>query len=603
MPGLTVTTGWGKNGVQGYQPYGRTNGLCFIARIIPGDVQAQDSTDLTDENLAIGWFDTAIPSDPVNSGNSFIIRTNGASGGQLCRNGSDGGYQTALEDNFCLDSLKAVPLYLIACLRADGAAYYVASMPNVRELPVAGYPSMRLVHFAAFDRTTSPMYPSIWLRHMLSTAWPTQVLETGVKTVAAWANWYGSAVLADTFVGANAAPSATRTADVGGNWAFSGYADGLLTADGLRPSGVNKNVSASKTLSNPMGVFQMKIKTGASIPDFGAYVSFRESGSNGFYVYWNNTTTYLMKFTGGVDTQVQAFTDTFDAFATNHVVIRDDGARIVMWRDNRKVIDYASTDYASNTKVGVGGASDSGAAYLLIGNVEFHERSMTVPTELQDLVKTISEPAGATTVYTDNFSGGAGDLTGTTTTTGSGTWAATLGAASVLKLNGSGKAYRDTSVSESGAILRTLPWSAPAFADLSVQVTPPGSAYAAGDNARCGIAFWQDANNWIGARLYVDDDQPNAAEIEIRAVVDGGAGWVFRRVNFGTEINHGVTSTLRMTFDGDYLVCYLGTEPVHVYRLSYTYTDHTPWLINRVGLLASYEDRGSTFDTFIAKSV
>jgi hypothetical protein len=171
-----------------------------------------------------------------------------------------------------------------------------------------------------------------------------------------------------------------------------------------------------------------------------------------------------------------------------------------------------------------------------------------------------------------------------------------------MKLNGSGKVYRDTAVGQSVSLIYGVPWANTSFADLSIVGTPPGSAYGVGDNARIGMVFWQDTNNWIGPRLYVADDQENAAEIEIQYQYNGGSVTVLRRVNFGTEINHGVSSTLSMVFDGNAFVCYLGTEPVFTWKLSWQHPGHTPWSINYVGITSDSGDAGSTWDNFIAKS-
>ena len=278
-----------------------------------------------------------------------------------------------------------------------------------------------------------------------------------------------------------------------------------------------------------------------------------------------------------------------------------------VWVDNRSIIDTASigansATHASNTGIEAF-LSDANTARIKI--LEFHPRSMTMPTELQTLGSVIADwPAlGTTTVIADTFTGSAGALEGTTTSTGSATWARTLSQnAAALKLNGSGKAHRDTSVAENAVILYTVPWSSTTFADVSVDSTPPGTVYGAGDNARGGVLCWQDANNWLGARLYVDDSQVDSAEIEIYYVYNGAAADVLRRVNFGTEINHGVTSTIRLVTDGDKFVCYLGTEPVFTWKISWTHASHAAWSINKVGLFCATNDNGSTFDSFVAKS-
>jgi hypothetical protein len=57
-----------------------------------------------------------------------------------------------------------------------------------------------------------------------------------------------------------------------------------------------------------------------------------------------------------------------------------------------------------------------------------------------------------------------------------------------------------------------------------------------------------------------------------------------------------------MVFDGNKMVCYLGTEPVFTWRLSSSYVAHTTWLINKVGILSDTNDVSTVFDNFVAKS-
>src|SRR5688572_7173195 len=96
---------------------------------------------LVDENLAVGWFPSEAPGNPVQQGNSFVMHALGPECGGLWARVGAACLQT-------IRGLQNVQMYYFVVLRDRGAAYYAASIPGVPELNT--HPKMRLLAIDAF---------------------------------------------------------------------------------------------------------------------------------------------------------------------------------------------------------------------------------------------------------------------------------------------------------------------------------------------------------------------------------------------------------------------------------------------------------------------
>jgi hypothetical protein len=600
--GQLTTNGWQREGVA-YGPYTRKDGLCFVFKVVDGDVQAQQTTpSIVNEHLAAGAFSSTSPSDPTTDGSGLIFYANGTAAGALCRNGSNSGSQSGLIDNANPTSIKQIPFYLIVHLRADGAAYYLASLPSVRQLPSAGFPTAQLVHVAALNRTTTPLYAGVWQRQTYFK--DTHLDGVDVVQSSTWSNWYASAQVANSFIGSGSVGSSLAS-DVAGSptWVVTGSPN--LTSTGLQATAATANLrmaSATHFPASTTGLITCKVITGTNT-NFGFLLALRwddTGGGNGYYFSFDSGAVVLYRENNGVDTSVATFSVTLSG--TQTIVVTDDGATLTLWMDNRQIIRYATTTF--NTQTGLVVFILTGSGHT-VSYYEAHPRSVTIPTEL----RTLGDPAldwpaqGSTSVYTEDFAGSAANLEGKTTTTGSGVWANNGPApAGSIKLTGAGKAQFQTATAAGNNAIYTVPWSVLNYADLTVDITVPGTGYGNGTTGWAGVVFYQDANNYISVRTYVKDDQVGSTEYELEDRTNGSGPTVIQRVNMATEISHGNTFTMRMVCDGERVVCYKDGEPIIVFRRAWVYGSVPSIQINRVGIIGYDSDSGSSYDNFVAKS-
>jgi hypothetical protein len=575
-----AVAGWNREGVA-YGPYTRANGLALVVRMNDGDVQANDGTA---QHLAIGFFTSATPANALTDGNAIILADNGVNGGMVQRNGSA---LLAL-----INSLRQVELYIVVVLRATGAAYYLGSVTGANE--IAGYTSLRPMGLDTVVNTAT-VYAAVWQRNMTSGGTnSTRVHALNVAQIAAWAQWYGTAQAADTLT-SSPGSIAGRTADgLGGTWSA---ASGGFT---ISASGATGNVAGDNiALIDPgatSGLIKATIVSGATPGDVG--LIFRAQDANNFWMLQSDgTTMHLYKRSGGVYTPIiTSGAWHLSANSTQTMQVIDDGNRMRMYLDQSEVLvigGQVDTSFASNTSVGLRHWQTSATTFWQ--TFEAHPRTVTLPATLD--LGAPYQTQGATTVATETFAGGAADIAGLATTTGGLTWARTLGSDTVSR-NGSGTGV----VANVGTLtLYTVPWSSAAFADVAIDSTPPGAGYGSGNNGHAGVVLWQDANNWLATYPRVNDDQVNAAEIEVALCV-GGSTSVVKRVNYSTIINHGVTTTIRMTSDGANVIIYRGTEAAFCFALTDLNASYTALTFNRVGIYVGSQDTGSTLDNFIARS-
>jgi hypothetical protein len=206
----------------------------------------------------------------------------------------------------------------------------------------------------------------------------------------------------------------------------------------------------------------------------------------------------------------------------------------------------------------------------------------------------------------DDFTGAAGDLAGRRTATGDKAWSRTLGRG-VLEVTGrdSVRVRASRERPNPGRTFYVLDWDDPVFADLEVEMVPPGTGPGQGEKGRCGFVFWQDERNHVMVNVYLDDYYAGSS-ISSFFHLDGfeelyDAVWsnVARRVTWGRPFR------LRMAFDGMRYLVLVDDEPVLYRALTDVYPDARPLELRRVGLVVNWEwgeDTGSEMRRFRARA-
>ena len=144
----------------------------------------------------------------------------------------------------------------------------------------------------------------------------------------------------------------------------------------------------------------------------------------------------------------------------------------------------------------------------------------------------------------------------------------------------------------------------PAFADVEVEIVPPGTRQGEGERGRGGIVVWQDARNYFIVNTWLDDVY-DGTSISSFFFLDGRED-LYRAVwtNAGRRVTWGVPYRLRVATDGVRYLVYVDDEPVLYRALHDVYPSFTRLSIRKVGVAANWEwgdDTGSRFRRFSAK--
>ena len=535
-----------------------------------------------DDNLAVGWF-SKTTENPTAIGNSFVVRATGAENGELL---------ARVEDNLqsVFRGLQNVPIYYVVILRERGAAYYAASLPQVYGLPA--YPQFRPVAIDAFNSEAvvcAGIHQSVL--GQIGFRADTRVFGVKVETVTSLATWYGTAHLADTFIGQG--NITTTSPEIGGSWqvlsgSFKRTQQGLVANE--------NNSLAIVDPQSPSGLIHLAIATGTKI-DTGIIWRFQDPNN-----YWccrlNNQRLCLQLIEIGRATDIFVSDRPIDSNSTIYLQILDNGQEFSIYL-NGKITDRFSNQQLANA-TGVGIAVFEAHPNLYLHHFEAHPRTVAL-SELDLGIPWWRQ--GTEIVVRDNFKTEQGDLAGKTTSLGDRVWQKTIGTG-VFKIQ-SGMAKVDASVSRPNRdrTAYTVAWSHP-MADVSVTILPPGKERGQGDKGRGGLIFWQDKDNYIIINTWLDDFY-DGESISCFFRIDGfeeiyDAVWS----NIGRAIAFGQPYTLRVVFDGNNYTVRVNNQTV-LYR---ALTDIYPWAdnlkINRVGIVANWEwgnDTGSGFSNFIAK--
>ena len=284
----------------------------------------------------------------------------------------------------------------------------------------------------------------------------------------------------------------------------------------------------------------------------------------------------------------------------------DDGSQFSVHLDGVLLFDRWFDDGRLAEQTGVGFVVGE-RGRVAVRDFEALPRRVPAPPQLG------LEPAwceqGGRVVVAERFSGPAGELAMPAVPAGGPAvpWARSLGDGRFERTgDGSARVVADRDRPNPGRTIYSLPWDDPGFADIEVELTPPGQGRGEGHRGRGGLAFFQDADTHLVVNMWLDDAPHH----------DGSSVSMFLRsqgyerlydacwANVGRKVHWGRPFRLRLAFDGWQLMTWLDGEPILYRRVRDLYPTAPRLRINRVGLVANWEwgdDTGTVFRDFTAR--
>lgn len=592
--------GWGRQGVS-YGPFDATPGLTVAVQVLNGHNNAQSNTlpqgrkalarrlarefphveldpPHIDDNLAIGFFPAAAPTDAAHSGHALMMHAGGITNGELRARVDDG--LASL-----VSAVQELPLRYVVALRETGAVYYLASVPGAHG--AAALPSMRPV---AVDATppTGPLWAGIHqavhgeVGHDIAT----RVAALRAEVVAELAGWGAGTLAADRLDSAGAAA----------DWQ-PGEGSLVRTTEGM--AGAGGPAWAWLALPAPAGLVHAVIDTAAvqgSATVAGLVFRIGADGSAWRVLVTRDRASLEVRDGANPWTEVAESAVRLESGRRTSLQVLDDGASLAVNLGGTALFGWISdTRHADNPGVGVLAGAHSSAT---VRDFEAFGRSVPVPVALD-----LGEPwfeQGREVAFVETFAGPGGPLE-------SAGWQRTMGDGRFELAEGGGcVVVASPERPNPGRTLYTRAWPHPDLADLEVELTPPGTAQGQGHGSRGGVTFFQDADNLLVLNVWLDDTKDHdGSSLSLFFRLDGrermyDAVWT----NVGRRVRWGKTSVVRACFDGSHLVAWLDGEPVLWRRISDIRPGIAPLRINRVGLVANREwgdDTGTVFHSFTAR--
>jgi hypothetical protein len=637
-----LTPGWGRQGIV-YGPYTRSNGLMFAVSILNGHNTSQSGhigekfrsrlhrwllgseanpplerlifwlkskqkkgilrrflwwllisprfykLPNINENLAVGWFPTKVPKDPLSEGNSFILHA---------AEGENGELWTRVGNNLlsAFRRLQNLHIYYIVVLREKGAVYYAASVSDAYGL--VAFPDMRPIAIDPFNDDPT-LYAGFYqcVLGQIGFRVDTRVYEVQIEQIPQLMTWYGTAHVADLLVGEGSL--SISKAEIGGCWTvYRGNYE--LTCQGMQAT-----IADSLAVLNPgspSGLVHGLIETFSEKNTVCFLWRFQDT-DNFWSLQLSVDRSELQVNQSGVRETIAIDKDrVLKTNETHSIQILDDGNRISLYLDGNRLFDREFNDTRLQDSPGVGFSAIEPSP-LLIHSFEAHPRSIPMPDSIKFAPPWLRK--GEETVISELFEGEHQDLAGKLSTTGNKKWQKTLGKG-VFELTGQGSVKVRATVDNPnlGRTAYTIDWDNPDFADIQTTIIPAGTSRDRGEKSRCGLIFWQDEDNYLTFTAYLDDAY-NGASIALFSHLDGfeelyDAIWTM----VGEKIDWGKPYRCRIVFDGMHFMVYLDDEPVMYRTLKDLYPNQHPLQIHRVGIVANWEwgnDTGSVFDKFVAK--
>lgn len=598
--------GWGREGVV-YGPYPRVPGLTMAARVLNGHNSSQtfyqpesrrqrlrrilaDARRLTFgrprhfENLAVGWFGSAAPADPLASGNAFVMHAANRDNGELWTAVRHQPLRAAL-------GVQNLDIVYVVALRARGAAYYGMTTPGA-----VGLGDEPLLRPLAVDRhdTTAALYAGVHQRILGEVGYrvDTRVGPVCAELVEAWTGWYSSASVADHLTGTG--DLAGSAAETGGSWQVAGSL-------ARTPAGAAGSGEALDAAPAPVGLLHAVI-TAPGRPAAGSSVGlvFRAGDRVRWIARIGASGTSLVRAADGAEESVATAADSRLVAGRAHgLQVTDDGTTIGVHLDGRLVFGRWIADGRDAGGTGVGVVVEGDAC---VRDFEAHPRELPMPEALH-----VGSPwtlAGDTVVIDERFDAVAADLHGTATPSGGATWERTLGSGTIeLPAGAAARVKASKEAPNPDRTIYTVEWVDPSCADVEIEMVPPGTARHQGEGCRVGLVFWQDPDNFLVVNVYLDDAY-DGASVSTFYHLDGHEDMYDAVWSLVWPVLHGKPCRLRAVFDGLRFLAWHDGRPVLQRALTDVYPAASPIRVERIGIVVNEEwgnDTGSAITSFRAQ--
>lgn len=531
------------------------------------------------ESLAVGFFPSEAPQDPVKQGSGIVVHANRAfDNGELWARVGSGCASTCT-------SLQNLSICYFVVLRERGAVYYAASLPGAHG--VGAYPTMRPVAVDPYNDETE-LHAGVHQAVLGEIGFTMDTRVRGVN-VAELGLAFETAHVVDSLVGLGE----LSRADVGGAWNGSGW---LRSEHGARAAG------AAFLIAHP-GVVSSLVHAIVEPGTGAAGLVFRgRDAANRWDILIDQRGCRLRICEDGVWTTVAEGEPGAAGGRPVSMQIVDHGTEFTVSIDGAMAFGKRFVDSRLNDATGVGLVATGGGA--IVRDFEAHPRDVTIPPALD-----IGSPwngEGRTIRIRDDFSGPRAELSQHTTTMGDKRWRRDVGKGTFEVVgDGSARVVADIGVPSPERTIYTIDWDEPDFADIDIEMTPPGTQRGETHRGRGGVVFWQDRLNYFMINLWLHDNLETASIstfFSIRGFDDlYDAIWTCTGPNRTTW---GVPFRLRSVFDGNHFLIRINGEPVLQRMLTDVYPKQAPLKINRVGLLANWEwgtDTGTVFRDLIVR--
>jgi hypothetical protein len=556
------------------------------------NTRATVSAEGLEGNLAVGWFSERTPGNPTRRGNCWLVRGAGPENGHLlCR--SHGSLLLASS------RLTNVPVHYIVILREIGAAYYLASLSEVPG--AAPFPHMRPVAIDTLE-DDQLVHPGLQQSAVGEIGFSVESVVYGARVadVPGLGQWYGTAHAADCLRGEGLLSGSP--ADTGGVW-------GCPQGDFRR---ANHGIAACAPRC--FAILWPNATSGL------IHAVVQPRGHRGHICLVWRAADEANHWRLRLDRQgchLEALVDGAVAVSRSDpggalqpdrrtaVQITDDGTTINIHLDGRHRRALSMRDRTHADAVGVGLATEAGAADLFVAVFEAHPRLVEIPPALR--LDAAWSQYGTHVVVRDRFAARRRDLAGHEGTAGF-VWQKLMGS-DRFALDGRGVQVVATSEAPvRGRVAYGIEWPDPDFADVTTRIVPPGSGEDKPQKGRGGLIFWQDNANYIIVNTWLDN---TAGEYQNRGATSSffylkGFEDVYDAVwtNLADRIRPGEPYDLRIVFDGLRYRVHVNEEPVLYRALDDVYPRFGGLSIRRVGIVANWEwghDTGSRFLTFSAR--
>jgi len=543
-----------------------------------------------DENLAVGWFTSDAPKNPLIDGCGFIVHAAEGENGELWTR----------VGNRCLSAfrrLKNLQVYYVVALRERGAVYYAAAIVGANGL--AGFPMLRPIAIDPFNDDET-LFAGVHqcVLGQIGFRVDTRVHGVHIEHMPDFASPFGTAHAGDSLTGDGelAATAAVR----GGAWkGFRGRVNRTET-------GANAGEDGAVAILDPgapSGLIHCLVETRDIAAATGLIWRVRDV-RNFWLLKVSGEGCFLILVENGIEKPVaKDKSHRLNLGQTQSVQILDANGQVGCYLDGERLFDtwFDNNSLEDETGVGLWFGEIDGAR---VRDFEAHPREVPMPSTI-DFEAPWSRSGTRVQIF-DDFRGSQGELAGRPPAQSVGTWEKTLGIGNI-DVDGSGGArVRATRESPHPArTFHTLPWPRPKFADLEVTITPPGDHRGQKHRCRSGLVFWQDKDNYLSFTAYVDDSYKGSSialftkRHGFEELYDAVWTMLWDLVDWGKPFR------LRIAFDGNRFIIFIDDEPVLQRALTDLYPDDPPMTIMRVGLAVNWEwgdDTGSVFEAFTARS-